>query len=133
MGLCDQECGRGYLSTRSLTSSTSTRTACKVSLELQNGQTYSLLQFHVHTPSEHTIEGHHYNGEIHFVHKEDGGDGLLVVGLLLNAEENVGKYDWVENVLTTMDRGNEGSTVAVDLGCVKTTPACLCCEGAAVD
>ncbi|TYZ62075.1 hypothetical protein PybrP1_008062, partial [[Pythium] brassicae (nom. inval.)] len=91
-------------------------TACKLALQLQNGKTYSLLQFHVHTPSEHTIEGHNYNGEIHFVHKEDGGDGLLVVGLLLNAEENVGEYNWVQNILNTMDKGVEGSTVAVDLG-----------------
>lgn len=95
-----------------------------MALQLQNGKTYSLLQFHVHTPSEHTIEGHNYNGEIHFVHKEDGGDGLLVVGLLLNAEESVGKYDWVENVLATLDKGVEGSAVAVDLGYASSTAVC---------
>jgi len=30
--------------------------------------TYDFLQFHFHSPSEHTIDGHHYDAEVHFVH-----------------------------------------------------------------
>lgn len=41
-----------------------------------------LLQFHVHTPSEHTVGGRSLPGEIHFVHRL--GDGRLsVVGVLV--------------------------------------------------
>jgi len=43
---------------------------------------YELLQFHFHSPSEHTINGKPYAMEMHFVHK--GKDGLLsVVGVMI--------------------------------------------------
>ena len=43
--------------------------------------TYSLLQFHFHHASEHTIHGEHFPLEAHFVHQ--AGDGSLsVVGVL---------------------------------------------------
>jgi carbonic anhydrase len=46
-------------------------------LETARG-TYSLLQFHFHTPSENTVGGKHYPMEIHFVHKAaDGRFGVL--------------------------------------------------------
>ncbi len=51
-------------------------------------RTFELLQFHVHTPSEHVFadgETREYPIEIHFVHKEVGGDRLAVIGVL--AEE----------------------------------------------
>ena len=50
-------------------------------------KTYSLWQVHNHVPSEHTIDGQHMDGEAHFVHKEDGGDGLLVIGVFLEASD----------------------------------------------
>ena len=34
-----------------------------------DGQTYKLLQFHFHTPSENEINGKRYDMELHFVHK----------------------------------------------------------------
>ncbi|ESQ80477.1 carbonic anhydrase [Asticcacaulis sp. YBE204] len=42
---------------------------------------YKLIQFHFHTPSEHTIDGHRAAIEAHFVHKNDKGE-LLVIGVL---------------------------------------------------
>jgi carbonic anhydrase len=45
------------------------------------GHAYQLLQFHVHTPSEHTIAGERYPMELHLVHKDDAGK-LAVVGVL---------------------------------------------------
>lgn len=49
------------------------------------GKTYRLIQFHFHTPSEHTVNGSYAPMEIHFVNLEDGKtladpDSLLVVG-----------------------------------------------------
>ncbi len=35
-----------------------------------SGRVYELLQFHFHTPSEHTFDGKHYPMEAHLVHKD---------------------------------------------------------------
>ncbi len=43
---------------------------------------YQLLQFHFHTPSEHTHQGERYPMEVHLVHKSADGN-LAVVGILL--------------------------------------------------
>lgn len=48
------------------------------------GATYSLLQFHTHTPSEHTINGTSYPLEIHFVHKNATTGKLAVIGVLFS-------------------------------------------------
>ncbi len=47
-----------------------------------DGVRYDLLQYHFHALSEHTIDGRHSALEVHFVHKSDAGD-LLVVGALI--------------------------------------------------
>ncbi|MDQ7019594.1 MAG: carbonic anhydrase family protein [Robiginitomaculum sp.] len=45
-----------------------------------DGKTYTLLQFHFHHDSEHTINGRHYPLEAHFVHQaKDGSLGVLGV------------------------------------------------------
>lgn len=45
---------------------------------------FTLLQFHFHHPSEHTIAGKHSPMEAHFVHRNAAG-GLAVVGVLMTA------------------------------------------------
>jgi carbonic anhydrase len=46
------------------------------------GEHYSLVQYHFHAPSEHTVNGRHYPMEAHFVHQAADGH-LAVVGILL--------------------------------------------------
>lgn len=46
------------------------------------GQTYELLQFHFHTPSEHTKNSKHSPMELHFVHK-NADEELAVVGVFI--------------------------------------------------
>lgn len=46
-----------------------------------DGERFDLVQFHVHTPSEHTIAGDVYPLEVHLVHKNAAG-ALAVVGVL---------------------------------------------------
>ncbi|MBL8863732.1 MAG: carbonic anhydrase family protein [Planctomycetes bacterium] len=47
-----------------------------------DGHTWSLAQFHFHSPSEHTIEGRHSPMELHLVHKDAAGK-LAVLGVLI--------------------------------------------------
>jgi carbonic anhydrase len=46
---------------------------------------YSLEQYHVHVPSEHTIDGKHADMEIHFVHKSSSGK-IAVVAVMAYAD-----------------------------------------------
>lgn len=47
-----------------------------------DGEDYELLQFHFHTPSEHTIEGKASAMELHLVHRSAAGH-LSVIGVLM--------------------------------------------------
>ena len=57
-----------------------------------DGTRYQLLQFHFHTPSEHTIAGKLFDMEMHFVHKSEEGD-LAVVGLLIESGRHNSTFD----------------------------------------
>ncbi len=50
-----------------------------------DGRQFSLLQFHFHLPSEHTVEGESYPMEVHFVHQADEGD-LAVSGVFMDVD-----------------------------------------------
>jgi len=47
------------------------------------GKTYVLVQFHLHSPSEHTVDGASHAGELHMVHKASDGS-MAVVGVFLD-------------------------------------------------
>lgn len=47
---------------------------------------FALEQFHVHTPSEHTVDGKLFDLEIHFVHKSETGE-VVVVGVLVEGDK----------------------------------------------
>lgn len=70
--------------------------------------TYSLLQFHAHTPSEHTLNGESFPMAVHFVHQNDAGD-LAVVGVLIQSGEANATYD----AYTAQSGGAAGSAVAL--------------------
>lgn len=48
------------------------------------GRPFSLVQFHFHLPSEHTVDGTASAMEVHFVHAAEEGD-LAVIGVLMEA------------------------------------------------
>jgi carbonic anhydrase len=54
-------------------------------------ESYTLLQFHFHHPSEHTIGGKHSPMELHFVH-HNAADALAVVGVLMTAGKANGAF-----------------------------------------
>lgn len=66
------------------------------------GKTYRLLQFHVHQPAEHLLNGRRLPLEIHFVHA--GPDGILgVLGVFAEAGEASAPLQAVLDGLTSRD------------------------------
>ena len=51
-----------------------------------NGHDYKLLQYHVHSPSEHQVNGKIYNAEVHFVHKDELSNEYLVLAVFLDID-----------------------------------------------
>lgn len=47
-----------------------------------DGESYELLQFHLHAPSEHLVDGRPADAELHLVHANADGE-LAVVGVLI--------------------------------------------------
>ncbi|POM67952.1 Carbonic anhydrase [Phytophthora palmivora] len=85
--------------------------SCSVSA---NDASYTFNQFHMHSPSEHTINGQALDGEVHFVHSNSDGSALLVVGLFFQA----GDFEtdpWMVAVLDGMDAVTPENSQALNL------------------
>ena len=80
---------------------------------------YNLLQFHFHTPSEHTIQGQSFPLEMHLVHANEDGE-LAVLGIIMevsNGETPTDAFDLIWSQLPT-EEGEleiEGEVNAADL------------------
>jgi len=57
-----------------------------------DGVHYELVQFHFHSPSEHTIDGEYAPLEVHLVHKSADGE-LAVIGVLVEEGEHDSLWD----------------------------------------
>ncbi|MBV8081760.1 MAG: carbonic anhydrase family protein [Candidatus Eremiobacteraeota bacterium] len=62
------------------------------------GRTYQIVQFHFHTPSEHTANGKHYDMELHIVHQDDAKN-LAVLGVFLKSGGTNAALDKIWSVL----------------------------------
>ncbi len=67
-------------------------------LEL-DGKVYDFVQFHFHSPSEHTVEGDHWPMEWHFVHRAADGS-LAVLGVLVEEGAAWPSFDLIIDSLT---------------------------------
>jgi carbonic anhydrase len=61
-----------------------------LSVGSQPTDVYQLVQFHFHAPSEHTINGKHYDAELHLVHTNIIGETAVIGVLLSSSEEEEG-------------------------------------------
>lgn len=59
---------------------------------VREGKLYKLIQFHFHTPSEHTINGRYFPMEAHFVHQASDGT-LAVIGVMFSEGANNAHLD----------------------------------------
>ncbi|MDH5528218.1 MAG: carbonic anhydrase family protein [Nitrospirota bacterium] len=73
-----------------------------------DGKVYNLLQFHFHSPSEHTYKGKPYPLEAHLVHKADDGS-LAVVGVLIRKGRKNAFLEQIWNQMPTMVNHEMGS------------------------
>jgi carbonic anhydrase len=86
-----------------------------------SGKTYDLLQFHFHSPSEHTSNGKAHSMEAHLVHKNQDGE-LAVVGVFLTKGK---QNDFIETLWTHLPKkiGQEEAVENVRIQAVQLLPA----------
>jgi carbonic anhydrase len=59
---------------------------------------YTLVQYHFHNQSEHTVKGRHYPMEMHLVHKAESGK-LAVIGVFIEEGAHNAAFDPIWNNL----------------------------------
>lgn len=60
------------------------------------------VQFHFHSPSEHTIDGRHYDLEMHFYHETADGLHHTVITVFFDTKIKGGVHnDFIENIFQT--------------------------------
>lgn len=63
-----------------------------------DGITFTLKQFHFHTPSENMINGKRYPMEAHFVHSDKDGNLAVIAVMFKEGEENMGIKKIIEQL-----------------------------------
>ncbi|OGQ65027.1 MAG: hypothetical protein A2V21_305595 [Deltaproteobacteria bacterium GWC2_55_46] len=84
-----------------------------------DGSEYNLVQFHFHTPSEHTVDGKSFGNEMHLVHKNALGQ-LAVVGVLVETGKEHGAYKAIWSNLPA--KANEKKSVDVSINAADLLP-----------
>ncbi|RHY09023.1 hypothetical protein DYB37_012441 [Aphanomyces astaci] len=79
-------------------------------LTLRDGREYHPIQFHFHTPSEHTLEGKRFPFCMHLVHQAANGD-LAVVGVFFEEGEESSFLKQFWHYLPELDPHGEHLTV----------------------
>jgi carbonic anhydrase len=79
-----------------------------LSVGSQPTDVYKLVQFHFHAPSEHTINGVHYDAELHLVHTNDIGETAVIGVLLSSSAKGLPIFDTImANAALTSTEENE--------------------------
>ncbi|KAK9762091.1 hypothetical protein K7432_012502 [Basidiobolus ranarum] len=58
----------------------------------REGVHYYLRQFHIHTPSEHHINGRYYDAEVHLVMSDKDNEKYQVLGVLMGLSDEPSKF-----------------------------------------
>ncbi|KAF9975910.1 hypothetical protein BGZ73_000257 [Actinomortierella ambigua] len=74
-----------------------------------DGKRHALVQFHFHTPSEHRVDNHYADAELHLVHRAEDG-ALAVIGLFLEVQvKNNPWFRWISQLDHKIDNLPPGS------------------------
>lgn len=92
------------------------------SLLRANGTSYELVQFHIHTPGEHRVQGRRSPLEAHLVHVEKKSKGIVAVALFLEAGR---KHPALERLwdIATAEPGSAARRRVFDLRTLLALPA----------
>lgn len=75
-----------------------------------NGRSFDLLQFHLHSPAEHIIDGVTYDLELHFVHASQSGR-LAVLGVMIKEGNHNPAFQVVLDALNDSSKSVENFDV----------------------
>jgi carbonic anhydrase len=84
------------------------------------GQKAELVKIHLHTPSEHDLEGANQDGEIHLIHKivsPTAGSELIVLGIFFEKSAKPIKGDFFQlwtNELKAAKKAQDGKETQID-------------------
>lgn len=78
--------------------------------------TYDVLQYHIHSGSDHTIDGQNFGADLHIVHRSrvNGATDLAVLGLFIEPTNDVDS-----NLLDVLINGVEELTAKTKEECLK--------------
>jgi carbonic anhydrase len=82
------------------------------------GAIYKLKQFHTHTVSEHTVDGEHYDMEMHFVHTTDdytAANKVLVVAVFFKVGAGQGSPNWLRQLSSAVASAGPEPTQVIPL------------------
>ena len=75
---------------------------------------YPLIQFHFHSPSEHTFDGKHFDAELHFVNIREDGKAAVMTSLISVGAYNAEFQKVLDNVPSTSGQKNSTSGVRLN-------------------
>jgi carbonic anhydrase len=78
-----------------------------------DGKKYDLLQFHFHTPSEHTIEGRSYPLELHLVHQASDKNLAVIAVMMAEGAPNMLLAKFWERLPRNEGEAETGVSIAV--------------------
>ncbi|HZK05301.1 MAG TPA: carbonic anhydrase family protein [Actinomycetaceae bacterium] len=79
-----------------------------------DGTMFELAQFHFHTPSEHTVDGEYFAGELHLVHQDASGSLAVVAVLLEEGAENEAVAPIISHLPAATEQEVEADGVTLD-------------------
>ncbi|MBM3532237.1 MAG: carbonate dehydratase [Alphaproteobacteria bacterium] len=77
------------------------------------GQTFELLQYHFHHPSEHVLAGQRFQLELHLVHRNKAGE-LAVIGVFIRAGQANQTLQSIWSVMPTRPGPEKWTSVSVN-------------------
>jgi len=88
------------------TTQVETDKTCPKAFSVFKGESFNFVQFHFHSPSEHTVDGKRFPLEMHYVHARADGR-FLVLALFIGVDSSAKFSEFIETVHRNVPTGGE--------------------------